>query len=450
MVQDMQTPTGTENPSIAATTAVFGQSASDASAENCFVDIKSALACNRKFDRILSNHVLHEWKITGVLHTARALLTETGRLTVVDDFCIIRREEKEDTRTYIPYFNAQAERLGLDIVEAQKEGDRYVSITLKLGKAPRWINKLFQEEDLEAFQKLFHTCFNSSISRQLWFWKYGENRGQQVGIWSGDEMVGHYGGSTRRVLREGKPFLATQISDVMVKPSERGVLSRRGPLAQSATTYIENWCGWGSKHPFGFGFPNSRHMGVAERLGLYADVGQVSQVDWDATPNRFDWKLRAIRQRPEPATVEKFWAAMAADFTHAIIGIRDYPHFKHRYLDHPHHDYQIWLVKRRFAKQELGLMVLRAHPDSMELIDLIAPRKSFPELIEKARRITASQNLPRLFCWISEPYADDFVAMGGMKSDPDVRIPTNILSDGPAPETLRDRWWLMGGDTDFR
>ncbi|MFC4161813.1 GNAT family N-acetyltransferase [Chitinimonas lacunae] len=416
----------------------------------CLPDLPSVYACQQQFELIIADHLTQAWTVTGVLQAARKLLAEHGKFIVTDCFCTNRNGWEKDQYAYLPHFEAQAERLGLQIVDSRTLSDDTYSITLQLGPKTRWQSRIFLESELAQFQELFHNCFNSEISRQLWFWKYAENRGQQIGVWLGDEMVGHYGGMTRRILLQGKPVLACQIGDVMVKPSERGVLSRRGPLAQGMATYAENWCGWGSQHPIGFGFPNARHMGAAERLGLYAEVGAISQIDWDTDPRRFDWKYRAVLAKPDTATINRLWSAMAADFNDGIIGVRDQAHLQHRYYDHPHHDYQIWSVAHRLTGRPLGILVLRSHGESIELIDLLAPRRAITGLVDKARRIAASQGASRLFCWISEPYAEDFVATGGKRSDPDVRIPTNIWTDGPAPHTLRNRWWLMGGDTDFR
>jgi hypothetical protein len=41
-------------------------------------------------------------------------------------------------------------------------------------------------------------------------------------------------------------------------------------------------------------------------------------------------------------------------------------------------------------------------------------------------------------------------ALRGAVTPLDVWIPTCIWTPGPSPESLRNKWWLMLGDTDFR
>ena len=56
-----------------------------------------------------------------------------------------------------------------------------------------------------------------------------------------------------------------------------------------------------------------------------------------------------------------------------------------------------------------------------------------------------------LTAWLSDALLPVFNADGAAAvQDLDVIVPGNGWTQGPAHETLVGRWWLMGGDTDFR
>jgi hypothetical protein len=123
---------------------------------------------------------------------------------------------------------------------------------------------------------------------------------------------------------------------------------------------------------------------------------------------------------------------------------------QHRYLDHPHQHYQIARVKNRFGGRTRGVMILRYDPQGCELVDLITPLNDIPLLITHARRLAGAHGATRLFCRITENFADNFAITGGTPHTVNIRIPTNIWSTGPSPKTLKGHWWLMSGDMDFR
>jgi hypothetical protein len=141
---------------------------------------------------------------------------------------------------------------------------------------------------------------------------------------------------------------------------------------------------------------------------------------------------------------------MAANLQTAIIGVRDWQYLQHRYLDHPDHHYQILLVKSRFSGRARGILVLRHDPEGCEIVDLIAPLAEIPVLVTHARRIAGILGAARLFCHITGNFTSYFAATGGKQQPLDIRIPANAWSHGPPPGTLKNHWWLMSGDKDFR
>lgn len=318
----------------------------------------------------------------------------------------------------------------------------------------------------DAMRGLFERVFGSPMSAGRWQWKYGEGRGVAVGLWSGDGLVAHYGGFTRSVLFHGRPARACQVGDVMVLPSANRSLSRAGPMSQVGATFAAFEVGYGLPHLVGYGFPSARAFGVAQRLGLYAEVDQIVQVEWSDPPPAAPPTVRAERidvqaaRRPDVRqAIDRSWAAMAAALTGSIVGVRDAAWLVYRYLEHPELDYEVWRVRSRWLRRDLGLVVLRRHAQHVELLDVVGPPGHMAALVNHARRRTAELGQALLRCWVTRSHLE-WLVPGHAQADASaphsprvvdigVRVPTTIHTEGPPLEHLRGRWWLMGGDADF-
>lgn len=303
-------------------------------------------------------------------------------------------------------------------------------------------------------RELFEQVFGHPMSDALWYWKYGQGRGQGALVLRDDRVVAHYGGLTRQVLYRGRPERAGQVADVMVEPGDRGVLTRQGAFFRAAASVPETCSGYGNKHLIGYGFPNRRHFALAERLGLYVEVERIVELTWPRVATRSEkWMLEdLLRLNPGRAAreVSRVWQGMAADLRDAIVGVRDYHWLRHRYLEHPEHVYRVLAVRRRWRRAMLGIVVLRMHEGRMELMDLVGSAADLPDLVFAARQEADTEGCTDLFCWITSSYVKWLASAGATVTDPDVCIPTSIRTPGPDPAELRGRWWLMSGDTDFR
>ena len=252
----------------------------------------------------------------------------------------------------------------------------------------------------------------------------------------------------RDVMLCGKPDWVFQICDVMVHPKERGVMTRQGPFLLTAATSAEIY------GPLGFGFPNARAMEVAAKMGLYSEVGQMSEVRWEPSAPRF--RLRTSLQpvvrgnAASQAVVDSLWAAMANDLQTDVVGVRDWAFVEHRYFSHPHNHYEVLAVTSRLTGKPLGVMVLRRMEAMCELVDVITPLANLPLLIDQARRLTGLWSLPYLYCWITKNHLPRFLATEGHEVALNVSIPTSCWTDDPRANVFKDKWWLMSGDTDFR
>lgn len=298
---------------------------------------------------------------------------------------------------------------------------------------------------------LFKTVFGVDKPPAWWTWKYGDGRGFAFGAWRGERLVAHYAAFPRQVWWRGEALPAFQVGDVMVHPRERGVLTRRGPFQRCATAFLETWLGYGRPFLLGFGFPNLRAMRVAERLGLYAPVDRMHEIRWPPLPDRPRWRSRIRHFQPESdaSRVASLWARMRRDLDGFLVGERHFAYLVHRYLHHPEHRYECLVLTGRLRRQVLGLIVLRRDGDRWLWVDWLGGAADMDEALAQARRMVTRWGGNELYTWASTVPAGRLAALGGVVMPLEVFVPTGIWTEGPDPESLRERWWLMPGDTDF-
>ncbi|HIJ89329.1 MAG: radical SAM protein [Desulfobulbaceae bacterium] len=308
-------------------------------------------------------------------------------------------------------------------------------------------------EDEADLLALFARAFGHAMPLEQWRWKYAatEIYGAQVRNSTG-QMVSFFGGMPRPILFFGKSDIAVQIGDVMTDSVLGRSLNRQGPFFLAASFYLERFIGPDKAYRLGFGFPSKRHNRLAEHLGLYASVGDVLEAGWSPLRPR---PHLSVSVRPLAATqtdlLEPLWQKMAADCKDSILGVRDGAYIRHRFLEHPTTAYLVFLIRRRFSGRPFGLLVLRDHGETgVELLDMVGPRNRLPDLVHIARRITGSLGRQRLFAWLTKPVADNLAATHPRLVPTDVSIPTSIWGIPSEVHRIQDRWWLMGGDADFR
>ncbi len=475
---------------------------------------QAAVACQQladfeaeagSFDLILFQESAQSIEPLIIFNKALDLLSPSGSILIMDEFALKRTETTVEKLHLLDDITSLAERFGFKCVEqldltsmATPMLDYRLSVTtahqqqliqdltlnhekltqlnasiqryrkkytdghygygllhFKKESTPKWRLKSLKQQQSAEMRHLFEKTFNHCMTPATWHWKYGAVAGQAIGIWRNDRLIAHYGGTARHILLCGQAQTAVQIGDVMVDASERGTLTRKGPFFLMAATFLERYIGYGKPYLIGFGFPNERAMKVAERHGLYAEVGRMTEFSWPPSSRLPQWKtrLQPIDQAVTSDTVHAIdacWQRMANDLQDMIVGIRDWRFLQYRYLQHPSQRYQLILVKNRLGERVRGLLVLRHDADGCEIVDLVAPLHEIALLVTQARRLAGLNGHRRLFCRITENFAALFSAAGGIRQALNIRIPANIWSHGPPPEALKDRWWLMSGDTDFR
>jgi hypothetical protein len=320
-------------------------------------------------------------------------------------------------------------------------------------KQPRWRPNWIAAGQEAQCLDLFELAFGYRMDEALWRWKYRNAASPGVGVWRDGRLVAFYGAMPRPVLFCGKPATTVQIGDVMSHPAERAAMTRSGPFQIAASTFIERSVGYGRPQLFGFGFPTAKHLQLAQKLGLYEAVDQICELSWPAITA--GWTQGLLRWAPaspgDAAVIDRLWERMAADFKDSIIGVRDARYVQERYRQHPTVKYECLLVRRILTGAPLGLAVLRRpDPERVELVDLIAPRRSFAALLAVVRRRAADEGARRVTAWSTASHAKAFDRTGAQQTPIDLMVPANVWSAGPSTDELRGRWWLMAGDTDFR
>ncbi len=317
---------------------------------------------------------------------------------------------------------------------------------------PRWALAPGESIGQGHILALFEQVFGQAMPETLWAWKYAEGRGRAMTASRDGELVAHYGGVTRRILFKGEPALGLQVCDVMVAPGERAVMTRRGVFLQTAAAFLELYCGLEQQHRVAYGFPNARHMRLAERLGLYGEVDALVEQRWAATEGFQSWQYQGCELSGgdlSPPDFHSVWQAMAQDFTEHLLVVRDADYLRYRYVDHPVHRYVLLGLRHRWTGRLQGVVVMRPEADQCRLMDLIGPVRLFPRLIELARSRVPRGGATALTGWFTRSQITRLASAGGVTQPVDIAIPANTWSVGPPLSALQDRWWLTMGDTDF-
>lgn len=333
--------------------------------------------------------------------------------------------------------------------EREHEG---LLVLRKSSPSPRYRLRLSFGTDQAECQALFRRAFNEAVEPRFWSWKYGEGRGLATLAWRSGHAVAHYGGMVRRVRFQGAEHWALQVGDVMVDPAERGVLAKSGAFARAAKAFLDATLGHGGRFSLAYGFPTERAFALGSRLGLYTEVERLTELRWLPLAGRVSLN-HAVRPVINPGAlapvIDGLWQQMAAGLAERISVVRDAGYLQYRYADHPRFAYAMFLIKHRWSGKALGLLVLRRDGDLCRWVDVLAPLSHLPVLLACARRIAATWQTRQLVTWITSHQARYFRTPDVEECATNILVPTdNHVRRVPAEE-IRDRWWLMMGDTDF-
>lgn len=391
------------------------------------------------------------------------LLGDAGVLLGLDRVCLERLEETASARPWLVYLERMASRAGFSLeVLAQfpiaGSEDRVVLFQCRRTTTPCWRVGWIHEGRSSEMRALFRRVFDIEMSEQHWCWKYGQGRGCGIGVWRTDtgELVAHYGGTTRRAVFLGRDVLAFQACDLMVASEGRGSLMRQGPAFLAVASFLESQLGFGAAHLLGIGFPNERAYRLPERLGLYSGcLGRIQELNWQTEPlgwRKGLWACQEVRASDvgSLSVLDLCWKDMRDDMGGLVVGVRDAHYFVHRYLSHPDKTYRVLSVRHRLFRRRRGVVVLRRlEDDRFELMDVIGAIANVADLVRYARGVAGEAGAQRLCAWMVDNIVPFFPASDS-QVDLGVLVPGNNWTPGPGNELVAGRWWLTGGDTDFR
>jgi hypothetical protein len=317
----------------------------------------------------------------------------------------------------------------------------------------RWTVHDALEADDPELLALFQEVFGHTMPLAQWRWKYAETPMRGTLLRRGGEVVGFFGGMPRAVQGPDRLYAAVQNGDVMVKPGERGVFTRRGAFYHVCAAFLDRCIGPGRRYEFGIGFPNQRHLSLGLKLGLYLEGERMKSVRWSPLAGAAPWwswtRERTLDAR-EIERIDGLWRRMRRDWRGLFIPVRDAGRWRYRFLAHPSQTYRLILLTRRLGGRPLAAIALREHPGHVEWLDYVGPRQQVRRAVIAARRFAGAAGGKPLTALCSQSIAPVFAADAAAVEDSGIGIPLRVPEPGWAqPYPWQGRLWLMGGDSDF-
>lgn len=309
---------------------------------------------------------------------------------------------------------------------------------------------LLSATDWPRLGLLFHRVFGQPLEAGLADYKYSAGHGESLALVNPEgEIVAHCGMVFRELLVGGILTRGVQLSDLMVAPSARGVLSRTGSPFYKVIAGALSRQDIALVKPLVFGFPSDRAMRVGERLGLFTEIDQVSELSWSVSVQ----PLRAVTQHvagPKfSAMVDSLWQKMASDLNKSVVGMRDGAYFVRRYFNHPVKNYLVYVLRSRWLKLPMGVFVLCRQGDNVELVDWVAPLDQGMAIIEQARRAAFCLGAAHMTTWLTRAFVPRFAVGSSSCELTELRIPAVGPVDAEWVRRFKNHIWLTAGDTDY-
>ena len=311
-----------------------------------------------------------------------------------------------------------------------------------------------EPRDAGAVRALFRKIFNEDMSQRHWEWKYLRPQSRAVVVYKDDNLVAHYGGVGTDIILEGEKRTAMQIADLMVDPDVRHAVRSRSPFYLSGKMFLESMVGYNKDFLLAYGFPSERAMGLSERLGFFAPVGRMIEIQWDTSKSkqsRLDKTVPVTKENfnKYAADMDSLWKSFQGLFKDRIICRKDSSFVRWRYLEHPSKSYEVYLIKNQISGKPAALLVLKFENGSVMLMDLVTRSLDLIKAINTARYTAAESGKSQLISWCSDTFIDIFKTVNSRVKELPIIIPACTATPGPPTETQKMKWWFMPGDTDY-
>lgn len=312
------------------------------------------------------------------------------------------------------------------------------------------------DDELPSLQELFERVFKHPISSELLQWKYANRRGESwVAADVSGNIVMHCGLNFRDVLIGGERVRAAQLTDLMAPPKAQGLTRQESPFGKLMHRILCTLPRPDNPSGIAFGFPSDRAMRLGEHMGVYREVDRLMDLEFtplDVLDAGIAWREITHFTESDNALVNRVWKAMAADFCEFSIGVRDSAYLKHRYLEHPEKQYSLLIVEKKglWRNTPIGLAVVGPGHERRELLDIICPSKSMKTLIQATQCWLTEKKGELLKLSLTERFARQLESFACRCTYTEFRIMGNPLSPAISTTRLERRFWLTGGDTDYR
>lgn len=312
-------------------------------------------------------------------------------------------------------------------------------------------------EDMPAVLALHQRVFGGVVDLPWYDWKYKLGGGEAVGVWTGGELIAHCAGLPRSFWFNKVPVSCLQIGDVMVAPEWRGILTRHGPFFYASQSLYGSRLGFDGRFALGFGFPNARHMRLAERSGLSWDCAAMHELEWGVgdPPAALDclWRVAEISPEDEgfKSSVDLAWLAMKAGASSLHVGDRSDDHVRWRYASRPGPQHHFFKVSRPWSRHALGVLVLGpvVPGQPVHWLDWIGPVGAVAQVSRLCRQVAGRLGASSVLTWASPAVVAALGSSEFIRQTEVARIGVPVAS-GVSPEAVGDlAWWFMSGDTDF-
>lgn len=309
---------------------------------------------------------------------------------------------------------------------------------------------------LATLQPLFEEVFKHSVSLALLQWKYADQRGES---WVATDEAGrtamHCGLSFRRVLLGGKAVKAAQLVDLMAPPKARGLSRHDSPFTTLMLQILHTLPRPDNVAGIAFGFPSERAMRLGEHMGVYREVDRLMALEFAplrSANSTTRWRELLKIEAADQIMVDSLWREMARDFSQFSIGIRDATYLKHRYLAHPDKHYTLLVIEKKgfWRTKPIGLAVVGPGAERRELLDVVCASKHMQAVIQATQCWLAENKGDALQFLITQRFARQLEGFATHCESTQFRIMGNPFSPAASTIYLDKRWWLTGGDTDYR
>ena len=307
------------------------------------------------------------------------------------------------------------------------------------------------ESSLPAIQPLFSRVFGHNISTSLLNWKYSQGRGQSwvARIAGKQDPLVHCGVCFRDILFEGAMLRTGQLVDLMAAPKGFGLTRKGSPFALLLKHILEQLPNEANPAGIAFGAPSGRSMRLAEYCGVAIEADRWLELCLlparvARAPRLRDWHTSDV------ALAKSAWTRMAATLNNAAVGVRDMNYLEHRYLRHPEHTYLLLEVASPPPPPPMGLIVMRRHPQHFELLDILAAWEDMPDILLAVQNWLALSGKDTAVLSLTESFARQLAPFANSIRTTEFRIMGNPFCSADTLHRLSNRWWLTGGDTDYR